>query len=143
MRMAPITEENLEECIRLNVAEEQRKFVATNLYSLAQAYVYPNTAHPFALCDGEKMVGFAMLEMDETEQKYALWRFMIDARFQGKGYGRAALALLIAHMRSRGAQEISLSYVPGNEAGEHLYRAMGFVPTGDVDGGEIVMKVAF
>jgi len=34
-----ITWDNFEECIRLDIFEEQKSFVATNMYSIAQSYV--------------------------------------------------------------------------------------------------------
>ncbi|WP_278183979.1 N-acetyltransferase [Lachnoclostridium phytofermentans] len=34
-----------------------------------------------------------------------------------------------------------LDYVPGNVVGKHLYESMGFIETGEIEDGEIVMKL--
>ena len=54
-----------------------------------------------------------MVDYNEEKQIYTIWRFMIDARYQGKGYGKAALRLSIDHLRKEfGAKEIYLYYEP-------------------------------
>ena len=42
--LRPVTKENLEEVLELKVGEDQRGFVSTTAESLAQAYVYGDTA---------------------------------------------------------------------------------------------------
>ena len=37
------------------------------------------------------------------------------------------------------AEELLLSYVPGEGSPEGFYRGLGFEPTGEVDEGEVVM----
>ena len=39
VELRPITEENFEDCINLDVREEQQDFIAENMCSLAEAYV--------------------------------------------------------------------------------------------------------
>lgn len=83
-----------------------------------------------------------MLEDDAANEAYTLWRFMIDARFQGAGYGRRALELLIAHVRTRpGAKALLTSCVPGSGSPCPFYEKLGFVYTGDEDDGELVMRL--
>ena len=98
------------------------------------------------------MVGFAMLfplgdggdddSIPEpgTERGYILVRLMIDDRFQGKGYGRAALDAIVELVRQRGLPAIRLSVVPENEQALEFYRRNGFAETGEIHGGEIVME---
>lgn len=40
---------------------------------------------------------FSFYPEDEDDDKYWLWRFMIDKAEQGKGYDRAALAEIIQY----------------------------------------------
>lgn len=129
--------------LRLKVADHQAQFVAPNAYSLAEAYLEPN-AWPRAIYADETPVGFLMLLDEPEQQSYYLWRYMIDARYQGRGFGRQALALLIEHVKTRpGATHLRLSYVPDIEGNpEPFYRKLGFQPTGEIDGGEVVMALA-
>jgi len=55
--LRPITEENYDECLNLQVADNQKDFVATNQYSLAQAWVFYETAHPSAIYADDVMAG--------------------------------------------------------------------------------------
>ncbi len=69
-------------------------------------------------------------------------RYMIDAQHQGKGSGTAALPVLIDLMIERhNCGEIFLDYSPGNDLAARLYAQMGFVPTGEVERGEIVARL--
>ena len=141
IHLAPVTSENLDVCVRLKVEPNQQRFVATNVFSLAQAYVNPDTAHPYAIYNDEEMVGFAMLGIDDKIKEYEIWRFMIDSQFQGKGYGRAALVLLIDHMKSRGVHELYLDHAPDNDAAAHLYGSAGFEPCGYCEDGSVLRKL--
>ncbi len=83
-----------------------------------------------------------MLSIDKKTPEFYLWRYMIDARHQGRGYGAKALDLIINHIRTfPQAKEFLLSYVPNEGSPEPFYRRAGFVPTGVIDEGEIVMRL--
>ena len=137
-----ITRENIRAVLMLKVKPEQECFVASNAVSLAQAYVYQGRAWPRAVYADGELVGFVMLDLIGTDHAeyeggtpyYYIWRLMIDARHQGKGYGRAALLAVIEYIRSLpGAQEVKLSYVPKPGNPEPFYRSLGFEPNGVID----------
>jgi diamine N-acetyltransferase len=131
--LQPLTAENWHECIRLQVSDEQTKYVASNLYSIAETRFEP-TCIPLTIYADDLMVGFILYNAAD----YYIARFMIDARFQGKGYGRAAMLLLLAQFEV--AHPVtSLSFVPGNAAAERLYESVGFRKTGEIHDGEEVM----
>ena len=100
---------------------------------------------PFAIYAEDKLVGFCMFAFDPTEEdpddRYWIWRFMIDQNEQGKGYGQAALSEIIKYFRDNGADRIFLSTEPENECGVHIYHKAGFMETGDIDDGEAVMRL--
>ncbi len=141
VKLVPVDESNYQACLALTVTEAQKSFVASNSYSLVQAYIHRETAKPFAICAGEEIVGFAMVNVDTAKNDFYLWRYMIDQRYQNKGYGKMALRLVIDFLRELGATEIGLDYAQGNDVAERLYRGFGFMPTGEMDGDEIVMKL--
>lgn len=86
-----------------------------------------------------------MFAWDETnedpEDKYWLWRFMIDQSWQGKGYGHAALKEIIRYFKDNGADIITLSTKPGNTAALSLYHQFGFQENGEMNDDEIVLKL--
>ena len=135
-----ITENNYDDCLNLRVSDEQKNFVASNTYSLAQAWVFYETAYPFAIYADNVMVGFIMMGFYKPKSIYNIWRFMIDERFQGKGYGKQALLLAIKYLKEKyNVHEIFLSFEPNNIIAEKLYKSVGFQRTGEIEDGEIVM----
>ena len=138
-----ITEDNYRECLDLKVSESQKDFVAPNRHSLAQAWVFYDSAYPFAIYADDIMVGFIMLGYIKEEKQYTVWRLMIDEKFQKKGYGKAALYLGIEYLQKEfGINEVYLSYAPENAVGEALYESAGFKKTGEIEDGEIIMRLA-
>ena len=136
-----INEDNFDACLALEVEESQKNFVASNVYSLAQAWLYPENARPFAIYNDDIMVGFLMLDYDEAEKECGIWRFMIDKGYQNKGYGKEAMKTVLEYIKSNPIFEtIHLSTVPDNDIAIKLYKNFGFLPTGEVDDdGEIIM----
>ena len=137
-----ITCENLDEVLALKVDDGQRSFVSSNAESLAQAYVYSETAFPFAVYDDDMIVGFIMMGYYEAKEYYTLWKLMIDKRYQNNGYGRKALELGIDYMRERfGVSEIYTGVVPENTVAKELYKSVGFKETGVIESGMEEMRL--
>jgi len=124
------------------LSEPQRRMVAPNAVSIAQAH-FSGHAWFRAVYADEVPVGFVMLWDDPEKAEYGLWRLMIAGPHQRKGYGRRALEQVIEHVRRRpGATELKASYVPVEGGPEGFYRTLGFEPTGEVDEGEVVVRLA-
>jgi diamine N-acetyltransferase len=141
VELRPVTGKTVREVCALQVAPAQRGFVAPNAVSLAEASFSPR-AWPRAIYADDVPVGFAMLSIEPDEPNYFLWRFMIDERFQGRGYGRRAIELLADQVRSLpGATQLVTSWVPGPEGPEAFYLGLGFEPTGEVDDDEVVGRL--
>ncbi len=137
--LVPVTRTIWENCIALRVRPDQKGFVASNLYSLAEAKVTP-TLNPMAIYHDDLMVGFCMYGVDPDDGNQWIHRLMIDARHQGKGYGRAAMVEVICRLGEAGTcREVLTSFEPENCAAEKLYGSLGFQRTGKVIGGEIVV----
>ena len=87
-----ITEDTVRAICELSVRDEQRKFIAPNAVSIAQAY-FADHAWFRAVHADATPVGFLMLSDRPDKHEYYLWRFMIDARYQGMDFGDRALKL--------------------------------------------------
>jgi diamine N-acetyltransferase len=137
----PVTRENFSAVIELTVTPEQVDFVSPNLYSLAEAAIEPSWT-PLAIYAGDDLVGFALFGRDDETGNWWIMRYMIDVQHQSRGHGTDALPKLIDLMVERhGCGEIFLGYEPSNDVAEHLYARMGFVPTGEMVGSEIVARL--
>ena len=53
IQIKSVTKDNLDKVLSLSVHDSQKGFVSTTAESLAQAYVYKDTAFPFAVYDGQ------------------------------------------------------------------------------------------
>ena len=138
-----IDRENFRAAIKLEVNDDQKNFVAPNVYSIAQSKVEP-AYNVQAVYDGEEMVGFCMYGWDEEDGCHCLGRLMIDKNQQGKGYGRAATEEVIRRLKAEsGCQQVMLSVNPANTNAQALYESLGFVKTGEVSHGEEVMRLKF
>ena len=140
-----ITEDNFAAIIQMKRPDGE-KFVASNAYSLAQAWLYREAGdvYPFAIYNEEVPVGFMMLDEDTEERCLVIWRIMFPEEYQGKGYGTQAIKQIIQLAKDSGKYDfIILDYVPGNEIAKHVYEKLGFLPTGEiVNSGEVEMKLA-
>lgn len=137
-----ITRETLGPILRLKVAAGQERFVASNAVSIAQAHFYPEVAWFRGIYAGDEPVGFVMLELHPDKREYGLWRFMIDERYQGRGYGGQAIAQVVEHVRGLpGAKELITSVVPGEGSPGPFYQGLGFEFTGEVHEGEQVLRL--
>ena len=116
IKLVPIDKSNKDAVLGLSVREDQ-PFVASNEVSLRQAEEtnkeYPGVARPFAIYADDLLVGFCMFafnpEEEDEDDRYWLWRFMIDRNEQGKGYGQAALQEIIRYFKENGADRLFLS----------------------------------
>ena len=141
VELREVTADNVRPVMLLQVAPGQWGFVAPNAVSIAQAAFAPLRWSRAVYAD-DVPVGFALLSLDEAKREYFLWRFMIDARFQGLGYGRAAMGLIAEHVRELpGAAALVTSWVPAPGGPEPFYRGLGFEPTGAVEDGEVVARL--
>lgn len=129
--LSDITAATVRAVCALEPSVDQKGYVAPNAVSIAQAYFEP-TARFKAVCIGEIPIGFVMWRPRPMPDAANLWRFMIDRRHQGKGYGKAALMLLCRDLRTSGFRTLETSVVLGGASPLEFYRALGFRETGEV-----------
>ena len=158
LRKISILDDNMKECIALDVLPEQDNYVASNAYSLAQAYECSKSedgdiAVPYAVYENGKMVGFAMygyFPPDDDEDAYStdeyiyyFWRLLIDKNHQGRGIGREVVRQVMEEIKTKPHGEASycyVSYEPENIASKTTFASYGFEEDGRVLGGEVVAR---
>ena len=136
IRLTDITEDNWIEAADLSVRDDQKQFVAPAVGIIARGYVYRDfNSKVFAIEDGETLVGLALVrEFGSEPLGYDLQQFMIDERFQGRGYGTAALRLILDELRKEGHYRHAEVCVKKDDAAAiHLYRKHGFTDSGYID----------
>ena len=144
-----ITEDNRAAIEALGVTGEQSQYVASVTQSLQDAEEYPD-AKPWyrAVYADDEPVGFVMISDGITVDDptyvgpYYLWRLLVDRRFQRRGYGTAALDLVVEHVRTRpDARTLLVSHVVGPTSPGTFYQQYGFRLTGEVHEGEPILEL--
>ena len=146
MRLVDITNENWEAVILLTSNEDGshtigEKYVASNAYSIEQSIYEKGWVTKAIELEGT-LIGFAMYGWCEEDNIYEICRLMLDRRYQGKGYGKQAVTLILEEMqRQFQCKDIYLSVALDNIVAKHLYEKVGFVTTGEVVDDEEVYKL--
>ena len=104
LRLFDINEENWLAVRRLSVADGQQGFLDSAVGILARGYVYRAArARVIGIADGETAVGVALVkDLDEEPACYDLQQFLIDRRYQDRGFGTEALRLITAGLTAEG-----------------------------------------
>ena len=134
--LTAVTEDNWMEAASLSVKDDQKGFLAPAIGILARGYVYRDCrARVFVIENDGVPVGLALVR-DFTDEPlgYDLQQFMIDGRYQGRGYGSAALELLLDELRKDGRYErVEVCVKKADAAAIRLYEKHGFTDSGYVD----------
>jgi RimJ/RimL family protein N-acetyltransferase len=149
VRLVEITPATAPAVLALRTHRSQERSVATVAASFADALVPPlEDGAPVVPwmraieADGD-LVGFVMTtEVTEHHPEPYLWRLLVDRRHQRRGVGDRAMALLVERWRAAGCASVAVSWVPGPGSPAPFYLGRGFVPTGEVDDGEVVARRA-
>ena len=142
----PVTKENWRALIKLQVREDQKHIVASNLFSIAEAQFGDDfeghwDLYPYGIYDGDTPVGFLMYgyNFEHPKQQAFIIRLMVDEKFQGKGYDRFGIQKLLEIFRAdERIKTVGISYEPENEAARRLYASLGFVEPGEMIEGEVL-----
>jgi diamine N-acetyltransferase len=145
VRLEDVTTANWRAVVKLELEEAQKELLASNLYSLAESK-FDSNARPRAVYAGKRVVGFLMYDVpnaDDDDRVATIYRFMIDRRHQGKGYGRAALTKALEEIKAvPGIKTISICYMPENSVAKQFYGSLGFVEVGRDEDGEVIAELA-
>lgn len=130
-----ITSDNYSQVLNLKITPEQEaaKFVSPVVRSLADAWFYreEGITYPKAIYAKDDLVGFIMYDLDTEEQQVFIWRFLIDQRYQGKGYGRQTIETVLAMAKEQAKiTKVVADYVDGNEPMKKILLGLGFEETG-------------
>ena len=121
-----IDRSNYKECINLKISEGQKRFVASNIFSLVQAAYEPNF-YPLGIYKDNKMVGFILYDFDYDINGWSMSRFMIDESYQNQGIGKVALMkFLELFVNKHGHLKLYTSAEVDNKVAIAMYEKAGF-----------------
>lgn len=149
VELKEVSYENLKDVEKIydTLSDQDKRHVAPNIVSLAEAYLNYNIAWPRAIVVDNEVIGFLMLGLDNyiadpnDYPVYFLWRFMIGSKFQNKGYGKQALNQVIEKCRNENIKFLYVSCTKLDAMPYDFYIRYGFEDTQKVDDKEQVLKL--
>lgn len=144
-----VTNDNIIDILKLSntLDESQKKSVAPNAVSLAQAYVNQHKAWPRAIYLDETPIGFVMMALHdddipkEDQPAYYLWRFMIAKEYQGKGYGKTVINILKEKTKQDNQRYLYVTCTMHDVMPYQFYINNGFIDTHEMDDDEQILKM--
>jgi len=138
-----ITIDNFWDIISLNVSDDQANLVVSNAISIAQSRVQPECI-PLGIYNYDTPVGFIMYCIDRDDGEYWLYRLMIDKRYQGNGYSKEAMNLVLGKIKEdKTKRRVLLGVDISGKASVKLYESLGFKFNGQVFGKESIMQLDY
>ena len=143
--LRPLTAANRQAVEALRVSPSQERFVSGVAESLQQAAEHPGAcARYWAVYAEDTPVGFVMIADEVGSPDYIahfLWKLFIDERHQRRGFGTAALDLIVDYFRNRSVDTMWTSVGEGDGSPVTFYERYGFKRTGDFHGDEILLRL--
>ena len=140
LRLEELSAKTIVAANSLTLRRGQEQFVTPVSYSIADAYINPNTSWPRVVLDGDEVVGFIRGNFDpdaeQEEFRSCVWRINVSADAQGQGIGKFAVLSLADEARQRGFNRLTVIWEPGEEGPEEFFLAVGFKIIGQTQYGE-------
>ena len=136
IRITDVTEDNWLDVASLSVKDEQKHYLAPAIGILARGYVYRDCgARVYVIENDDAVVGIALVrEFTDEPLGYDLQQFMIDGRYQGRGFGSAGLALILDELRREARYgHVEVCVKRQDAEAIRLYGKHGFTDSGYVD----------
>lgn len=140
IELRTINEDNFKQCLNIKASVENKGFVDSVTYSLAEAWIYYKDTKPFAIYNDDKMIGF--VSMYVGEENYQIINFLIDDTYQKKGLGTQAAKACIGYLKKEyDASRISALVALENIDAQKFWTKLGFVFSENIEDGYVFMRL--
>ncbi|MBQ2713637.1 MAG: GNAT family N-acetyltransferase [Clostridia bacterium] len=110
--------------MKVDVLKHQQKQISS--LDKIEKVLEAKKALGFDIAMDNQTVGFAMVR-EYQNNKYFLWVYAIDKKFQGQGLGKKCLKEFLVFLKQNyGCTELSTTYKMGNTVAKNLYEGLGF-----------------
>lgn len=129
MKVEKVTESNCEKLKQINLKSDQISFADSPVDAYSDSKQFKGST-PYLILNNDKVIGFIIVE-DLSEASYLIWNFMIDQQYQGMGFGKRSMDMIIEMIKSNlNGKKIELGVIPDNLVAKKLYLSLGFISTG-------------
>ena len=128
--------------------------LVSDLLNSRRIVPFPVFREPFVFAGGEswRETGRVTPDMLDPEEQirlpwnpeYDIWHMMIDETQQGKGYGKAALKLILDYIEEKpfgNSDRVVLTCNKNNTYALNMYKSLGFEMTGNEDEDELELAL--
>lgn len=121
-----VTRQNIRQVLKLKAAPEQERLAPTVAHMIARG-VYEENAWFKAIYADEEPAGLVKV-WESSPEEPDLWGIIVDEKYQGRGYGRRAVELAVALIKSRNpqAKRLCVGYLPENGDAQAFFKKCGF-----------------
>ena len=136
IKLIEVNEKNWQNFASLEVFENQKAFLDSAVGIIARGYAYRSRrARVIGIADNETAVGLALVkDLDEEPACYDLQQFMIDKRYQRRGFGISALKMILICLgKERKFDCVEVCVKKNNYAALKFYKKAGFTDTAYID----------
>ncbi len=138
LNLQSIDKKNYQYMMLLDPGEEGKKYVAENSYTLLQAIFDGNLDYVKGIYLGKTPIGLIYYYPIDKKSMF-INRFMIDEKYQGKGFGKKALKLSLQYFISKYSPNI-LKISSSNPIALELYKNFGFIDKNDKEAKDFYSK---
>lgn len=143
IKIIPVTYKNFDAILNLEVFEYQSNFIETTKQCLEEAKEL-SLWNPVGIYYDDTIIGFSMygkFQNEGIDGRVWLDRFLIDKKYQNKGYATPSLIILLQLIKNEyKCSEIYLSIYENNIKAISLYKKLGFNFNDELDiNGEKIM----
>ena len=145
IRLEEVDKKSFWDVTKLKVGEKQIDFIESNAQSIAESKYYEYWK-PMCIYNDDIMIGFTMYgQIEKEDNRVWLDRFMIDEKYQGRGFGKKALKYILKILEEEYCcDKVYISIFEDNKDALCMYEKEGFEFNGELDyGGEKVMVKFF
>jgi len=140
VELRKINKDNYVECLNLHTTESNVDFVDPVAWSLAEAWVSYDDSRPFAIYADNVMVGYVSMYIGDNNPQ--IINFMIDNRFQKRGYGTAAARLCIEYLKKEyNASRISVPVHLEHISAQKFWSNIGFEISDTIENDYLFMRL--
>jgi diamine N-acetyltransferase len=133
-----ITKNNFYYIIELNSGKDN-EYVASNSYTIIEAFFNKKIKYVKAIYLDNEPIGLIWFDPINKNEMF-VHRFMIDKKYQGKGYGSISFNLSLKYFINK-YKPNKLIISSKNQIALNLYKKFGFVDTGKIEYEENVLEV--
>ncbi len=138
IKLKSITKKNFWDIVLLNQGEDGKKYVADNSYTLLEAMFDNKLKYVKGIYIGKTPIGLIYYN-PLSKKKMFINRYMIDEKYQGKGFGKKAFELSLKYYTKKYSPKV-LQISSKNKIALDLYKKFGFVDKQDKESKDFYKK---